>query len=146
MILQRLAEHYDRMAAEGQREIVPPGYSRQKISFCIVLNPDGSLNQFESLLEHEGRVKRARPMIVPGQGKPSGQGLNPCLLWDNSEYLLGYTNDLERSERAQRTFDASRAMHLALEAKISHPSYTAVCSFLRNWSFDKAAEHPELGL
>lgn len=145
MILQRLAEHYDRMTAEGKREIVPPGSSRQKISFCIVLNPDGSLNQFESLLEQEGRVKRARLMIVPGQSKPSGQGLNPCLLWDNSEYLLGHTNDKARRERAQRAFEASRAMHLALEDEISHPSYTSVCAFLRNWSPDKGAEHPEFG-
>lgn len=143
MILRRLAEHYDCMALEGQREIVPPGSSRQKISFCIVLNPDGSLNQFESLLEQEGRVKRARSMIVPGQSKPSGQGLNPCLLWDNSEYLLGYTNDQARRERAQRAFEASTAMHLGLEAGISHPSYTSVCAFLRNWSPDKGAEHPE---
>ena len=132
MILQRLAEHYDRMATEGQQEVVPPGYSRQKISFCIVLNPDGSLNQFESLLEQEGRGKRAKSMIVSGQSKPSGHGLNPCLLWDNSEYLLGYTNDQARRERAQRTFEASRGMHLALEAGISHPSYTSVCAFLRN--------------
>lgn len=143
MILQRLAEHYDRMAAEGQWEIVPPGSSRQKISFCIVLNPDGSLNQFESLLEQEGRGKRAKSMIVPGQSKPSGQGLNPCLLWDNSEYLLGYTNDQARRERVQRAFEASRAMHLALEAGISHPSYTSVCVFLRNWSPVKGADHPE---
>jgi CRISPR-associated protein Csd1 len=144
VILQRLAEYYDRMAAEGTREIVPPGYSRQKISFCIVLNPDGSLNQFESLLEEEGRVRRARSMIVPGQGKPSGQGLNPCMLWDNAEYLLGYTNDLKRVERARRTFEASRVMHLGLEGRISHPSYTIVCSFLRNWAADRAHNHPEL--
>jgi CRISPR-associated protein Csd1 len=143
VILQRLAEHYDRMAAEGQREIVPPGSSRQKISFCIVLNPDGSLNQFESLLEQEGRAKRAKSMIVLGQSKPPGQGLNPCLLWDNSEYLLGYASDQERKERARRAFAASRTMHLALEAGISHPSYTSVCAFLRNWSPDKGAEHPE---
>jgi CRISPR-associated protein Csd1 len=145
VILQRLAEHYDRMAAEGRLEIVPPGSSRQKISFCIVLNPDGSLNQFESLLEQEGPRRRAKSMIVPGQNKPGGLGFNPCWLWDNSEYLLGYTDDQTRMERAQRAFEASRAMHLALEAGIAHPSYTSVCAFLRNWSPDKGAEHPEFG-
>lgn len=144
MILQRLAEHYDRMAAEGQQEVVPPGYSRQKISFCILLNADGSLNQFESLLELEGRVKRAKLMVVPGQSKSSGRGMNPCLLWDNAEYLLGYTNDPERQGRASRAFEASRTMHLALESAISHPAYSAVCTFLRNWSPGHGAEHPEL--
>lgn len=144
MILQRLVEHYDRMAAEGRDEVVPPGYSRQKISFCIVLNPDGGLNQFESLLEPDGRVKRPKPLIVPGQSKPSGQGLNPCLLWDNAEYLLGYTSKAERTERTLREFEASRELHLSMEAKVSHPSYTAVCTFLRTWSLGNALGHPEL--
>jgi CRISPR-associated protein Csd1 len=140
MILQRLAEHYDRMAAEGQ--VVPPGCSRQKISFCIVLNADGSLNQFESLLEQEGKAKRAKSMDVPGQTKPSGSGLNPCLLWDNASYLLGHNP--KDKERGMRAFEVSRTAHLALEAVISHPSYSAVCTFLRNWSPEHSAEHPEL--
>jgi CRISPR-associated protein Csd1 len=144
MILQRLAEHYDRMAAEGNQSVVSPGYSRQKISFCVLLNPDGTLNQFESLLEQEGKTRRPREMVVPGQSKPSGQGLNPCLLWDNAEYLLGYTNNQERKERALREFDASRTKHLSLEAAASHPSYNAVCTFLRCWSPEHATEHSEL--
>ncbi len=144
MILQRLAEYYDRMVAEGREEIVPPGYSQQKVGFCILLNPDGSLNQFESLLEQEGKLKRAKSMIVPGESKPSGQGINPRLLWDNSEYLLGYASDRGRKKRARHAFEASRVMHLSLESGISHPSYIAVCSFLRNWSPLKAAEYPEL--
>jgi hypothetical protein len=50
MILQRLAEHYDRIAASGDEDnqLAPPGFSRQKISFCIVLEPDGRLNQIKS--------------------------------------------------------------------------------------------------
>jgi CRISPR-associated protein Csd1 len=130
MIIRRLAEHYDRVVAEGSAELAPLGFSNQKISFCIVLNPDGSLNQFESLLEQEGRVKHARSLIVPEQSKPSGQGINPCILWDNAEYLLGYTADPARAERASREFQASRALHVSLRASISHPSFTAVCAFL----------------
>ena len=49
MILQRLAEHYDRIVASGKDEtqLAPPGFSRQKISFCVVLKPDGRLNPFK---------------------------------------------------------------------------------------------------
>ncbi|MCL2659038.1 MAG: type I-C CRISPR-associated protein Cas8c/Csd1 [Acidobacteriaceae bacterium] len=139
MILQRLAEQYDRM-----KDVVRSGYSRQKISFCIVLKPDGSLNQFESLLEAEGKVKRPRSLDVPGQSKPSGSGLNPCLLWDNAEYLLGYTDKPDRKERALREFEESRKEHLKFESKINHPAYTAVCIFFRNWSPDICEKHPEL--
>lgn len=144
MILQRLAEHYDRMAAADQESVVPPGYSRQKVSFCILLNPDGTLNQFESLLEQDGRVQRAKILVVPGQSKPPGQGVNPCLLWDNAEYLLGYAKDPGRKERALREFEASRDLHLSREAALSHRSYSAVCAFLRNWSPDQSGGHPEL--
>jgi len=144
MILQRLAEHYDRIAQDPTSELAPPGYSRQKISFCIVLNPDGTLNQFEPLLEQDGKRKRAKSMIVPGQSKPTGQGLNPCILWDNAEYLLGYTVDETRKERAAKAFEKSREMHLALESAINHPSYAAVCRFLRSWSQEDALAHADL--
>lgn len=144
MILQRLAEHYDRIAQDSKSELPPPGFSRQKISFCIVLNPDGTLNQFESLMEQEGKTRRAKSLIVPGQSKPTGQGLNPCILWDNAEYLLGYTVDETRRERATAAFEKSRGMHLALESAIDHPSYTAVCNFLREWSQEEAETHTDL--
>jgi len=144
MILQRLAEHYDRIAQDPQSELAPPGFSRQKISFCIVLNPDGTLNQFEPLQEQDGKAKRAKSMIVPGQSKPTGQGLNPCILWDNAAYLLGYTVDETRKERATKAFEKSREMHLALESAINHPSYSAVCMFLRSWSPEEALTHADL--
>ena len=144
MILRRLAEHYDRIVAEGAVSLAPPGFSMQKMSFCIVLNPDGSLNQFESLLNEEGKKLVARTVIVPGQSKPTGQGLNPCLLWDNAEYLLGYTQDQQKKLRASAAFAASRAMHLGLEEAIRHPSFRAVCTFLRAWSPETAEQHEEL--
>ena len=94
MILQRLAEHYDRIATTGNEEaqLAPPGYSRQKISFCIVLEPDGRLNQFKSLQEKVGKALLATPMTVPGQGKPSGQNLlslGQCLLSAGMEFGPG---------------------------------------------------------
>ena len=50
MILQRLVEHYDRLEASGAVTLAKPGFSQQKISFCIVLEPDGQLNSFEDML------------------------------------------------------------------------------------------------
>ena len=51
MILQRLAEHYDRIVAEGSAKLAPPGYSSQRISFCICsipMVPLTSLSRFSS--------------------------------------------------------------------------------------------------
>ena len=57
MILQRLAEHYDRIAASGNldRRLPPLGFSRQKISFCIVLKPDGKLDSFNPCWNRVGK-------------------------------------------------------------------------------------------
>ena len=150
MILQRLAEHYDRIAASGDEDsqLAPPGFSKQKISFCIVLEPDGRLNAIQSMQQQKGKALVAKPMLLPGQGKPPGQGLNPCFLWDNAAYMLGWVlapdPDLEKREkrkvRASLAFEAFRGRHLTMEAQITHPAFKAVCAFLRDWNTDKAAE------
>ena len=147
MILQRLAEHYDRIAASDDDEcqLAPPGFSRQKISFRIVLEPDGRLNSIQSMLVPKGKALVATPMLLPGQGKPSGQGLNPCFLWDNAAYMLGWTADADKRDRTLRCFEAFRKRHLAAEMSITHPSFGAVCAFLCNWNPDRALEvEPEL--
>jgi CRISPR-associated protein Csd1 len=138
MILQRLAEHYERLEAPPR-----PGFSQQKISFCIVLELDGRFHSIEDMRRQNGKTMQPRIMVVPGQSKPTGSGLNPCFLWDNAEYLLGWNEDAERSPRALRAFEASRTMHLAQEQEIATPSYTAVCRFLRDWSVTEAEKQSE---
>ena len=148
MILQRLAEHYDRI----KTKLPQPGSSLQKISFCIVLNPDGSLNSFQSLQERIGSKLVVQSMNIPGQGKPSGRALNPCFLWDNAAYLLGCVpnpdSDPQKAEneaaRSILAFEAFRKKHIDLEARIADPSFTAVCTFLRNWSPEQACDHLDL--
>jgi CRISPR-associated protein Csd1 len=153
MILQRLAEHYDRIAASADQDsqLAPPGFSKQKISFCVVLEPDGRLNSIQSMQEQKGKALVARPMLLPGQGKPPGQGLNPCFLWDNAAYILGFVAapdpDPARREkqtaRASLAFEAFRNRHIEMEARIAHAAFSAVCSFLRGWSPQRATEMEE---
>jgi CRISPR-associated protein Csd1 len=143
MILQRLAEHYDRIVAEGKVEIAPPGYSVQKISFCVVLEPDGALNSIEDLRRPERDHLRPRDLIVPGQSKPSGSGLNPCLLWDNAEYMLGFTADPNRCTRAKQAFESFREAHLIRETSIGDPAYSSLCRFLRSWTPEQTEDRSE---
>jgi CRISPR-associated protein Csd1 len=142
MILQRLAEHFDRI----EKEMPPPGFSLQKISFCVVLEPDGRLNLFQSLQQQEGRRLVATQMFVPGQSKPPGQGINPCFLWDNASYLLGWSSDPDpdKTARAALAFEAFRNRHIKIETEINHPAFSAVCSFLRGWSPEQALDHAAL--
>ncbi len=139
MILQRLAEHYDRIAE--RESLAPPGYSMQKVSFCLVLEADGQLNSIEDLRRLEGKSLRPRMFKVPGQGKPPGAGFGPCFLWDSPEYLLGFTLDPLKEERAPKAFEAFKAAHLALESAIALPEFSAVCSFLKGWTREQAEQH-----
>jgi CRISPR-associated protein Csd1 len=149
MILQRLAEHYDRLTAlskssgSGGNTPPPSGYLRQKVSFCVVLNPDGSLNQFESLQRQEGKALLSTLMDIPGQAKPSGSGKNPNFLWDNAAYMLGFrTKDL-KPERTKQEFAAFRDWHLSLQGTLKNPAFDAVCTFLASWTEADRTKHRE---
>lgn len=108
-----------------------------------MLNPDGTLHSIEDLRRPEGKLLRPRNIVVPGQSKPPGSGLKPCFLWDSPEYLLGWSADPQKAERAPKAFAALREAHLAFEQTIADPAFKAVCDFLRGWSPEQAAARAE---
>lgn len=143
--LRALDQLYDRLASDDRYGLALPGYSTQKISFCLVLNPDGSLvGAPQDERDTSGKKPLARQLAVPGQAKPSGQGLNPCFLWDNSAYLLGYKSEDEKPERTAKAFAAFRQRHLDLLASeptlAADAGFVAVCTFLRDWTPARALE------
>jgi CRISPR-associated protein Csd1 len=144
MILQSLNQLYDRLTTDPDYEIAPDGYSTQKIAFVVVLHPDGRLHAIEDIREEKGKKRLPRLLLVPGQAKPSGSGLNPCFLWDNAFYLFGYTEDEKKQVRAVRACEAFRDRHLALEKEMDDPAFSAVCRFLATWQVEQLSDHPEL--
>lgn len=143
MILQRLVEYYDRVTSDpaSAAKLPKPGYSLQKISFCVVLKANGQVQQFQSLLDEGKKKPVPRQVLVPGQSKPSGSGINPRFLWDNAAYMLGFKVDDPKPERTRESFEAFRAKHLAVENEIESEAFRAVCAFLGAWSAEKALEH-----
>jgi CRISPR-associated protein Csd1 len=85
-----------------------------------------------------------RMLVVPGQAKPSGSGINPGFLWDNSQYMLGFKADDAKPDRTKQAFEAFRDRHLAAERDIADESFSAVCRFLGAWAASDAAAHEEL--
>jgi CRISPR-associated protein Csd1 len=138
--LRALDRLYDRLSGDDRYDLARPGYSAQKVSFCVVLNPDGTLAALQDERDTSGKKPLARLLSLPGQAKPSGQGLNPCFLWDNSSYLLGYRTDDDNPARTARAFTAFRERHLALADELPDPGFAAVCSFLRAWTPARAAD------
>ncbi|GAA5480804.1 type I-C CRISPR-associated protein Cas8c/Csd1 [Haloferula sargassicola] len=145
MILQALNDLYSRLAADPSYEIAPPGFSPQKISFRIRIRPDGSLVQIEDARtpDEKGKLQNT-VMLVPGEAKPSGAGINPGLLWDNQTYLLGRQPEDKAEGFGQARFEALRQRHLEVEKAIDDPAFSAVCRFLEGWSPEQLTDHPIL--
>lgn len=154
MILQSLNQLYDRLTTDPDYQIAPAGYSAQKIAFVVVLHPDGRLHGIEDIREENGKKRIPRQVLVPGQSKPTGKGINPCFLWDNSAYLLGHvapqkSNESEdkfkqRRTRTAESFTEFRARHIALEQEIDDEGFSAFCRYLEAWDPVRCAEFPLL--
>ena len=149
MILQTLHALYDRLASEDDYGIAPAGHSIQKISFRVMLHPDGRLFEIQEVFRTDNGRKRPRQLAVLGDGKPSGSGINPRFLWDNTGYMLGYKPDDPKQseekqakvrERSRQCCEGFCQHHLAVEAAIGSPAFSAVCRFLEGWSPEQALE------
>lgn len=145
MILQSLDALYSRLADDPAYGIAPPGFSPQKISLRIILNPDGSLFDIEDARTPDGKNKlQNTQMLVLGEAKPSGAGINPCFLWDNQTYLLGRQPEDKPDGFGLQRFEAFRKRHLDLEIVINAPEFSVVCRFLEQWNPERLDEFPRL--
>lgn len=141
MILQSLNELYSRLAADPSYEIAPPGFSPQKISFRLVINPDGSFFGIE-----DARVKNARGKFEPLRletplHEKRTSGVKAQFLCDKQEYLLGRQLEGKREGSGAECFEAFKNLHLSYERSIDAPCYSALCRFLESWSAEEAKEH-----
>ena len=123
MILQALNQYYHRLESDPDVDIAPFGYSRQKISFCVVINDDGTLHEIIEETDGDAAKPRPKSLIVPGGAKPSGSGINPRFLWDNTGYMLGFKPDDEKPVRTLDAFEAFRTKSLL----------TSLADFLPSW-------------
>src|SRR5258708_8064445 len=141
MIIPSLINYSDRLAGVGDQRVAPEGYSWQKIGFAVVLELDGRLHAIEDRRQEVAQKKpkskpllKATPMLVPGQAKPSGSGINPNFLWDQPGYMLGYRPEDQKPERTAEAFAAFREKHLALEQEIHAAEFSALCRWLEKWN------------
>lgn len=127
-ILQALDRYYDRMAARGEAEV--PGYSREKISFAIVLAVDGRPIDKIDLRDLTGRKPRPRLLKVPAAVKRTA-GIMSNLLWDKTAYVLGRTAGAGR--RTSEEHAAFKDTHLDLLAKADDDGLAALRRFVESW-------------
>ena len=131
-ILHSLTGLYDRLESNGKAPSY--GFSREKISYAIVLSPEGSVSDVLDLRDTSGRMPRPRRLEVPRAVKRAGQPA-PNFLWDKTSFVLGVaTVDSPRILREHVEF---KDLHERLLASSSDEGAQALLRFLRSWRVEE---------
>ena len=60
MILAALSDYYDVLSSKPNSEIAKPGYSSERLDFCLVLDLEGNLLDIEDMRDLSGKKPRAK--------------------------------------------------------------------------------------
>ncbi len=99
-LLSALVAAYDRLP-----DAPPYGFSSEKIGFCVILNPDGTVAEVADLRDTD-KKRTPRVMMVP-QAKKRTVSVAPNFLWDKSSYVLGVTSEKDLAPRPEDTPEAA---------------------------------------
>ncbi|MGJ7459077.1 type I-C CRISPR-associated protein Cas8c/Csd1 [Halomonas sp. RA08-2] len=137
MILSALNDYYQRLADE---EKVPlPGFSSEKVSFCLVFSQDGKPLQIVDLRDTSGKKPRPSPCQVPVD-KRRTSGIHAYPLWDKTAYALGVS-----AGEGKRLIDehaAFKARQFALFGESDDPDLMAFLRLLDQWKPEQLVELP----
>lgn len=133
MILQALARYYQRLIERETKGIAPYGYSPEKVSYSILLSPEGEVAQVVDIRDTTGKKPQPRMMSVPQPEKRTA-GIKSNFLWDKTSYVLGASAS---SKRAGKEHEAFKAFHEEALAGTEDPGLSAFLSFLRKWGPDQ---------
>lgn len=144
MILQALTQYYEDLLRLGK--INRPGWSKQKVSYSLLLSEEGQLLQLLHLQQEVQRgnktILTSQELQVPFHFEPTC-GILPNFLCDKSSYLLG-VDDKDKADRSMDRFAASKALHLRLLKEVDSPIARAIVRFFERWDPSQAASHPAL--
>ena len=155
MILQELNRFYDKLLANPDIEICEPGFSKENISFKIIINEDGSLfapdNPIEDLRESDGKNVRPVKITVPKLDGKRASGIKPYFLWDKTDYVIGIKKDKDNKDdiieiETPKHHEAFLKMidTVLKESDLFHPAVLAIhkfCSFEENIKYLRHSEY-----
>ncbi|OPY11366.1 MAG: CRISPR-associated protein (Cas_Csd1) [Syntrophus sp. PtaB.Bin001] len=136
MILQSLNDYYHRLAADPTLNIPRLGFSRQKISFALVISMEGKLLQVVDIRDSNGKKSVPRQLVVP-EAVIKSVNIAANFLWDNAGYVLG-ADAKENPERVKRKFSAFKDLHNEIGGNLDDEGMSAVLRFLESWNPSEA--------
>lgn len=134
MILQSLTAYYEALAKKG--EITPPGWSPAKVSYELVLRPDGGVRDIRCIKEERerGDKKVWLPMNVTVP-EPYVKTVAPKsnFMCDNGAYILGLG---DAKSKAGQKFELAKELHLKLLSAVCSPAAKAVTAYFNTYMPD----------
>ncbi|MGH9719673.1 MAG: type I-C CRISPR-associated protein Cas8c/Csd1 [Bryobacteraceae bacterium] len=130
MILQALAEYYDRKAADldPANRLAPEGFELKEVPFVLELDREGRLIQIEDTREIQGKRKIGKSFLVP-QSVKRASGIAANLLWDTAEYVIGI-DTRGKPERVAEQHEAFKRHLKDTFGTFQDPGLVAVARFL----------------
>lgn len=138
MILQALNHYYHRMLDDPNSDMPPYGTSIENISFALVINNNGELEDIEDLRVVEGKTLRPRKMAVPAAVTRTS-GVKANYLWDKASYVLG-ADDCGATDSNRKKFEAFVTLIEDVGSNLDDLAINAVLKFLHNHRCQKSEE------
>ena len=138
MILQALYTYYQRLLERGAEGLAPFGYSPEKISYEILLAPDGQLVAVKDIRYTSGKKPLPRMMNVP-QPEKRTVGIKSNFLWDKTSYVLGVSASSKRADKEHEAFKAFQQQSLT---GTTDAGLKALLGFLATWTPERFAQAP----
>ncbi|MEY9091620.1 type I-C CRISPR-associated protein Cas8c/Csd1 [Paenibacillus sp. RC84] len=149
MPIRALYERYEQLADNPESGISAMYSSVGKVSFLLILAPDGRLEQVREVREQKGKKLLPRTFVVPEQpGRSSG--IKPYFLSDKPDYMLGYIPEAEAGQGGKkladtrRKFEAAAELHHSVLSGCDDEGARAVLAFYEQWDVEQGHHHPEL--
>jgi len=148
MILQALAEYYERLSEDPSVKVAPPGWFFGTLDYLVVLDLNGCYVAIERLKENEDNGSTGRITLLPYLGKQAmkhtNSGNDANLLWDNSSFVFGLG---KKGETKLRSFVDTIETHLG---SLGNEAIDSVLLFLKSGLkerkiIDSILNHEEFG-
>ena len=142
MIINALYQHYKTLLDDPDSGISPPGFSRGRVSHCLVIDCEGKLVNIIDLRDtREGKLI-SREMDVPEQ-KKRASGISANFMCDNCVYVLGLRrSEKEKKHRIEECFRQFVQLHESVLENVEDEGVAALLLFLQSWDNASAETHP----
>ena len=138
-VLQSLVRLHSRLASNDEAPSF--GFSKENISFDVVLSLDGKPVDIQDLRHTSGKTPGPRRIVVPRPVKRTGQPA-PNFLWDKTAFAFGVkrgadTKQPVRDERTRREHAAFKDFHNRLLAPVDDDVIQAFLRFVNEWRHEE---------